>query len=159
MWNTATGRVVADLPDAGVQYASFSPDGAFMATADGSELRVWRLASAAAPVFRHDLDNQRLYGGLVWDRDGHTLRYLEGGTVHTLDLGASVTSAWHPTALNDVRFSPDGRTYATAKRTGDHYLFRLHATSDGRVLRTFPPVAVPVSADPASPTVPSDTLP
>ncbi|MEV5530918.1 nSTAND1 domain-containing NTPase [Streptomyces prunicolor] len=159
VWNTATGRAVAELPDAGVQYASFSPGGAFMATADGSELRVWRLAAPAAPVFRHGLDNQHLYGGLVWDRDGHTLRYLEGGTVHTLDLGASVTSAWHPTALNDVRFSPDGRTYATAKRAGDHYLFRLHATSDGRVLHTFPPVAVPVSADPALPTVPADTLP
>ncbi|MFG2777874.1 helix-turn-helix domain-containing protein [Streptomyces prunicolor] len=159
VWNTATGREVAELPDAGVQYASFSPDGAFMATADGSELRVWRLTTPAAPVFRHGLDNQNLYGGLVWDRDGHTLRYLEGGTVHTLDLGEAVTPDWRSGAVDDVRFSPDGRTYATSKRTGDHYLFRLHATSDGRVLHTFPPVAVPVSADPARPTVPADTLP
>ena len=159
VWNTATGREVAELPDAGGQYASFSPGGTFMATADSTELRVWRLAAPAAPVFRHDLNNQHLYGGLVWDRDGHTLRYLEGGTVHTLDLGESVTPDWRSGAVDDVRFSPDGRTYATAKRTGDHYLFRLHATSDGRVLHTFPPVAVPVSAVHASPTVPADTLP
>ena len=159
VWNTATGRAVADLPDSGVQYASFSPDGTFMATADGSELRVWRLTDPAAPVFRHGLDNQHLYGGLVWDRDGHTLRYLESGTVHTLDLGASVTSAWRPTALDDVRLSPDGTTYATTRRTGDHYLFRLYDTSTGRLRHTFPPVPVPVSADPTLPTVPADTLP
>jgi WD40 repeat protein/energy-coupling factor transporter ATP-binding protein EcfA2 len=159
VWNTVTGREVADLRDAGAQYASFSPDGAFMATADGSELRVWRLADPAARVFRHDLDNQHLYGGLVWDRDGHTLRYLESGTVHTLGLGASVTSAWRPTALNDVRFSPDGTTYATTRRTGAHYLFRLYDTSTGRLRHTFPAAPVPVSTDPASPTVPADTLP
>ncbi|WP_234336922.1 nSTAND1 domain-containing NTPase [Streptomyces xylophagus] len=117
VWDTGTGREVADLHDTGVQSASFSPDGAFVATADGSELRVWRLTDPGAPVFRHALNNQHLYGGLVWDHDGRTLRYLESGTVHTLDLGAAVTSDWRPSALNDVRFSPDGRTYATTRRT------------------------------------------
>ena len=165
IWNTTTGREVADLPDPGVQYASFSPNATFMATADGSELRVWRLtnptptSTPTTPVFRHALDNQHLYGDLVWDRDGHTLRYLESGTVHTLDLGEAVTPAWHPTALDDVRLSPDGTTYATTHRTGDHYLFRLYDTSTGRLRHTFPPVPVPVSADPALPTVPADTLP
>ncbi|MFI6626673.1 helix-turn-helix domain-containing protein [Streptomyces sp. NPDC050528] len=159
VWNTATGHEVADLRDAGVQYASFSPDRTFMATADSSELRVWRLTDPAAPVFRHELNNQHLYGGLVWDRDDHTLRYLESGTVHTLDLGQAVTSAWRSTPLDDVRLSPDGRTYATTARTGDHYVFRLRATSSGRVLHTFPAARVPVSADPTLPTVPAATLP
>lgn len=159
VWDTATGREVADLHDTGVQSASFSPDGAFVATADGSELRVWRLTDAGAPVFRHALNNQHLYGGLVWDHDGRTLRYLESGTVHTLDLGAAVTSDWRSSALNDVQFGPDGRTYATTRRTGGQYLFRLYGTSDGRLLHTFPAVPVPVSADPALPTVPADTLP
>ncbi|MFJ5305338.1 hypothetical protein [Streptomyces sp. NPDC088350] len=159
VWDTATGRRVADLQDTGVRSASFSPDGAFVATEDGSELRVRRLTDPGAPVFRHALNNQHLYGGLVWDRDGRTLRYLESGTVHTLDLGEAVTSAWRATALDDVRFSPDGRTYATTRRTSDHYLFRLYDTSDGRVLHTFPPVPVPVSTDPALPTVPADTVP
>ncbi|MDV9173551.1 hypothetical protein R6V09_26050, partial [Streptomyces sp. W16] len=159
VWDTATGRRVADLQDTGAQSASFSPDGAFVATADGSELRVWRLTDPGAPVFRHALNNQHLYGGLDWDRDGRTLRYLESGTVHTLDLGAAVTHDWRSTALNDVGFSPDGRTYATTERTGDRYLFRLYDTSDGRLLHTFPAVPVPVSTDPALPTVPADTLP
>ncbi|MFE9602926.1 hypothetical protein [Streptomyces hokutonensis] len=159
VWDTTTGRKVADLQDGGTQYASFSPDGTFVATADGSELRVWRLSDPGAPVLRHALDNQRLYGGLAWDRDGRTLRYPESGTVHTLDLGAAVTHDWRDTALDDVRFSADGRTYATTRRTGGHYLFRLYDTSDGRVLHNFPPVPVPVSTDPALPTVPAETLP
>ncbi|MFK0111004.1 hypothetical protein [Streptomyces sp. NPDC091217] len=159
VWDTTTGRRTADLYDDGVQYASFSPDGAFLATADRGEIRVRRLTDPGAPVFREALDNQHLYGGLVWDRDGRTLRYLEGGTVHTLDLGAAVTPAWRSTPLGDVRHSPDGRTYATAERTGAVYAFRLYATSTGRLLRTLPPLPVPASADPTLPTVPADTLP
>ncbi|MFJ9633592.1 hypothetical protein ACIRU8_38460 [Streptomyces sp. NPDC101175] len=159
IWDTATGRKVADLYETGLQYASFRADGAFVATADRAEIRVWRLSDPGAPVFRHELNNQYLYGDLVWDRDGRTLRYLEGGTAHTLDLGAAVTSAWRATPAADVRLSPDGRSYATVERVGDHYVFRLRATSDNRVLHTFPPVTAPVSSDPATPTVPADTLP
>ncbi|WP_405870928.1 helix-turn-helix domain-containing protein [Streptomyces sp. NBC_00005] len=159
VWNTGTGRRIADIYDSGVEYASFSRDGAFLATADRTEIRVWRLAVTAEPVFRYPLNNQHLYGGLAWDRDGRTLRYLEGGTAHTLDLRAAVTSGWHSTPVDQVRFSPDGRTYATAERTGDHYVFRLRATTDGHVLRTLPALRVPVSTDPALPVVPRDTLP
>ncbi|MEU9452740.1 hypothetical protein [Streptomyces sp. NPDC048277] len=159
VWDTESGRRTADIHDSGVQYASFSPDGAFLATADAGEIRLWRLTDPGAPVLRQALNNQHLYGGLVWDRDGRTLRYLEGGTVHTLDLGAAVTPAWRSAPLADVRYDPGGRTYATVERTGSAYLFRLHATADGRLLRTLPPVPVPVSSDPALPTVPADTLP
>ncbi|MEU6352838.1 hypothetical protein ABZ896_26505 [Streptomyces sp. NPDC047072] len=157
VWDTGTGRRIADLYDTGTDYASFSPDGAFVATADREEIRVWRPAASGAPVFRHSLNNQYLYGGLHWDH--RTLRYLEGGTVHTLDLGTSVTSGWRPDPFDEVRFSPDGRTYATARRTGGRYVFQLRAASDGRLLHAFAPVPVPVSADPALPTVPADTLP
>ncbi|WP_310727253.1 hypothetical protein [Streptomyces sp. N2A] len=158
VWDTVTGRQVADLADTGVRYASFSPDGAFLATATAGEIRVWRLSASAAPVFRHSLNNQHLYGDLAWDRDGRTLRYLEGGTVHTLDLGSAVTPAWRGAPLAAVRFSPDGRTYATAERSGTRYLFRLRATADDRLLSTLPPADVPVSRDPSLPVVPRNTL-
>ncbi|QNP68653.1 hypothetical protein IAG44_03685 [Streptomyces roseirectus] len=158
VWNTATGTRLADTDDKDTQDASFSPDGAFLATADTTELRVWRLTDPALPVFRHALGNQHLYGGLVWDDDGHTLRYLEGATVHTVDAGTAVTTAWGPPA-DGVRLSPDGRAYAVARRTGGHYTVTLRATSDGRLLRTLPPAAVPVSTDPALPVDPAGTLP
>ncbi|MCX5055712.1 hypothetical protein OG895_19875 [Streptomyces sp. NBC_00201] len=159
VWDIRTGRRVADLDEPRVHHVSFSADGAFLATVDGAELRVWRLAAPDRPVFRHSLNNQQINRPPAFAPDGRTLRYLEGGTVHTLDLGAAVTPDWRPVAQADVRLSPDGRTYATAERNGDHYLFRLCDTADGRVLRTLPPVPVPVSDDPALPVLPVDILP
>ncbi|MGW1751037.1 nSTAND1 domain-containing NTPase [Streptomyces sp. NPDC002092] len=156
VWDTGTGKRIADLGDE-VRDASFSPDGAFVATADREEIQVWRLAAPEAPVFRHSLNNQRPYSGLAWDRDGRTLRYLEGSTVHTLDLGPALTPAWRASPVDAVGFSPDGRTYATAERSGNRYLFRLRASADGRLLSTLPPVDVPVPRDP-DPGIPDDPL-
>ncbi|MEV6948947.1 hypothetical protein AB0N07_44960 [Streptomyces sp. NPDC051172] len=158
VWDTGTGKRIADIADDGVDHASFSPDGAFLATADREEIRVWRPAAPDGPVFRHSLNNQRPHGDLAWDPDGRTLRYLEGSTVHTLDLGPAVTPAWRAAPLDAVGSSPDGRTYATAERSGDRYLFRLRATADDRLLSTLPPVNVPVARDP-DPAIPVDPLP
>ncbi|MER6710107.1 hypothetical protein [Streptomyces sp. NPDC000877] len=159
VWDTRSGRQVAGLDGRGVRSASFSGDGSFLATADGQEIRVWRLTPPGAPVFRHSLDNQHLYGAPAWDPDRPVLRYLEGGTVHALDLAAAVTSAWRDRLLDDVRLSPDGRTYANAERSGTRYLFQLRATGDGHPLHTLPPVPVPVSRDPSAPVAPGDTVP
>ncbi|MDX2932883.1 WD40 repeat domain-containing protein [Streptomyces ipomoeae] len=175
IWDATSGRRIAALDDAGVDSMSFSKDGSFLATADGSEIRVWRLDSSAAvapaPVFRHSLNNEHLYGGLAWDADRPLLRYLEGGTVHTLDLADAVTSAWRADPLAAVLLSPDGRMLATAERTTDAgYRFQLRDTlphsrlrSSGgtpisHVLRTLPPVPLPVSRDPDDPVVAEDTL-
>ncbi|MEU3617983.1 hypothetical protein ABZ725_37555 [Streptomyces sp. NPDC006872] len=162
VWDAASGRLIADLADPGVQSLAFSEDGSFLATADGREIRAWRLTSATtstpAPVFRHPLDNERLCGGLAWDPQRPVLRYLEGGTVHTLDLGDSVTSAWRDDPLKAVALNPDGRILATAERSGASYHFQLRDTRDGHVLRTLPPVPLPVSRDSARPVVVQDTL-
>ncbi|MEU3784718.1 hypothetical protein [Streptomyces sp900129855] len=156
VWDLRSGNQLADLSDAAVSYVSFSADGRFLATADAQEVRVWR-PGVEAPVFRHFLNNQHLYGGLAWDASRPLLRYLEGGTVHTLDVSAAVTSAWQNTPLDQVLLSPDGRTLATASRTGDHYRVELRDTGDGRLLRTLPSPRLPVSTDPSSPVSPEDT--
>ncbi|WP_455355272.1 nSTAND1 domain-containing NTPase [Streptomyces sp. SYSU K217416] len=158
VWDTRSGRRVADIDDPGVKYAAFSEDGAFLATARGDEIRVWRLAAPSDPVFRHPLNNQHLYGGLAWDPGHPVLRYLEGGTVHSLDLGAAVTSTWRGHALDSVLLSPDGRTLATAERFGRRYLFQLRDTSDGHLLRTLPSPPLPVSHDRTQAVVPQHTL-
>jgi WD40 repeat protein len=163
IWDTTSGRQIASLDDAGVNSVSFSADGAFLATADGDEIKVWRLASfmdnAPAPVFRHPLNNERIYGDLAWDSGRPRLRYLEGGTVHTLDLADAVTAPWRDDPLDAVVLSPDGRTLATAERIGDTRLrVRLRDPRDGRLLRTLPPVPWPVSLDPDEPVVVADTL-
>lgn len=160
VWDVRSGRHSAVLDDTGVTDASFSGDGTFLATADGTEIRIRRLAEPdAAPVFRHALNNQYLYDGPAWDADGRTLRYLEGGTVHTVDVGLAVTPAWRGTPLDGVCLSPDGRVYVTAQRSGGRYLFQVRATADGRLIRRLPPADVTVSRAPAASAVPVDRFP
>ncbi|QOV33213.1 hypothetical protein IM697_23485 [Streptomyces ferrugineus] len=158
VWDVRSGEQLSALPDVGVRYASFSADGRFLATADDEEVRVWRLEQGlTAPVFRRSLNNQHMYGGLAWDPDRPALRYLEGGTVHTLDVSRSVPKAWRAQPLDKVLLSPDGGTLATATRTDAGYHVELRATGDGRLLRTLPLAPFPVSADPSAPVIPEDT--
>ncbi|GHH04958.1 hypothetical protein [Streptomyces lanatus] len=154
VWDVRSGEQLHDLPHTGVRYAAFSKDGNFLATADGEEIRVWRMG-VDAPVFRHSLNNQHL-GDLAWDPTRPVLRYLDAGTVHTLDVGTAVTSAWQDRPADKVQISPDGRTLATARRTGDTYRFELRDTRDGRLLRTLPPTP---PRDPSRPELPEYTLP
>ena len=53
--------------------------------------------------------------------------------------------------------SPEGRTLATARRTGDHYRVELRDTWNGRLLHTLPSPQLPVSTYPSSPVLPEDT--
>ncbi|MFF3373661.1 hypothetical protein ACFYXF_12030 [Streptomyces sp. NPDC002680] len=154
VWNVTSAREIAAIDEPGAERAAFTKDGTFLATADGEEIRVWRLSDPAVPVFRHPLNNQHLYG-LSWDpARRNILRYLEGGAVHRLELGPAVTHSWHAHPLTTVRMSPDARTYATAELVGDRYRFELRATSDGHLLHTLPPPPQPVSTDPADPVIP-----
>ncbi|RPF37252.1 helix-turn-helix domain-containing protein [Streptomyces sp. TLI_185] len=142
VWDTTSGRELADVAHPGAFSAVVSADGSFLATGGSQEIRVWRLAKRGDPVFRHSLDNESL-SGLAWDPSRPLLRYLEGGTVHTLDLTTTLTRAWRKSPLAGVRLSPDGRTLATAERNGDRYIFQLRNTRDGRLLRTLPTPPLP----------------
>ncbi|WP_149827667.1 hypothetical protein [Streptomyces tailanensis] len=158
VWDVRSGEQLADFPDTRAEYVAFSRDGNFLATADGEEIRVWR-RGADAPVFRHPLNNQHLYGGLAWDPERPVLRYLEGDTVHSLDVAAAVTSAWQDEPLDKVLISPDGRTFATARRTGASYRFELREIRDGRLLKRLPATPLPVSRAPSQPVLPQNTKP
>ncbi|KFG02129.1 hypothetical protein IQ62_04075 [Streptomyces scabiei] len=177
VWDVRTGDRVAELRDPGVRYASFSRDGEFLATAGSAdEIRVWRLSGPAAPVLRHPLNNQHLHGGLAWDPGRPVLRYLEGGTAHTLDLTATVTAAWRDRPMDGVLLSPDGRLFATAQRTrpgtgsgtgsgrntsagtggastgtgtgtDTGFGFELRDTDNGRLVRTLPSPPPPVARE------------
>ncbi|KOG14214.1 helix-turn-helix domain-containing protein [Streptomyces viridochromogenes] len=154
VWDTTSGRELADVAHPGALGAVVSADGSFLATGGGQEIRVWRLPNGGAPVFRHSLDNESL-SGLAWDSSRPLLRYLEGGTAHTLDLTTTLTPAWRTSPLAGVRLSPDGRMLATAERVGDRYVFQLRNTRDGRLLRTLPAPSRSVSRT-GIPTVPAD---
>ncbi|MDQ1072544.1 nSTAND1 domain-containing NTPase [Streptomyces canus] len=153
VWDTASGEQVADIAYPDAASVSFSGDGGFLAASGPAELAVWRLSAPDAPVFRHSLNDQRPQGAIAWDPDRPEVRYLEGGTVHTLALGPATTSAWRGTPLGAALLSPDGRTLATAEQSDSGYAFRLRDTGDGRLLRTLPaapPPAVDGGAGPAA---------
>ncbi|AYC44080.1 hypothetical protein [Streptomyces griseorubiginosus] len=157
LWDVRSGKRLPDLTDGGVRYAAFDEAGKFLALADGEKITLWRLGYGS-PVFRYSLDNQHL-GDLAWDPTRPVLRYLEAGTVHTLDVATAVTPAWQDRPMDKVLISPDGRTLATARRSGDTYRFELRDTGDGRLLSVLPPTPLGVSHDPSRPVRPQYTLP
>ncbi|ANS63096.1 WD-40 repeat protein [Streptomyces lincolnensis] len=161
IWETSTGDELAEVDHPGARYAAFSraEDGAFLATADGEEIRVWRLSAPGSPAFRHPLNNQQLYGGLAWDPYRPVLRYLEGSTVHSLDLAGAVTSAWRERPVDGLLLSPDGRMLATAQRFGTTYRFQLRDTRDELPPIPLPPPPLPVARDPERPVPAHRTLP
>ncbi|AXG55203.1 WD-40 repeat protein [Streptomyces lincolnensis] len=163
VWDIRTGRWIADLDVPRLSTAAFSADGAFLATTDAEDIKIWRLSDPDTPVFRHALNNQHLSDLPVWDPDRPLLRYLEGSTVHTLDLTTTVTAPWSGHPLTAAVLSPDGRALATARRTGATYRVELRDTRSGRVVRTLPTPPLPVPSgpsDPSGPTVdPPDMLP
>ncbi|MBK6017458.1 PD40 domain-containing protein [Streptomyces sp. MBT53] len=156
-WDTTSGRRLAGLFYPDVQYAAFSRDGEFLAASCRDEIRVWRLSAPDAPVFRYSLNGQLPSGSLAWDPDRPVLRYLEGATVHTLDVAAATTPRWRDRPLDNTLLDPSGRVLATAERTGDHYRFQLRATVNGRLLRQLRSPALPVARAGSEPVVPADT--
>ena len=161
IWRTSTGDELAEVGHPGARYAAFgrAEDGAFLATADGKEIRVWRLSAPGNPVFRHSLNNRQLRGGLAWDPRRPVLRYLEGSTVHSLDLTGAVTSAWRARPLDGVLLSPDGRTLATAQRFGTTYRFQLRDTRHDLPPIPLPPPPLPAARAPERPVPAHRTLP
>jgi WD40 repeat protein/transcriptional regulator with XRE-family HTH domain len=161
VWDTGKGSHVAEIDHPGAVYAAFSEtgDGAFLATADDQEIRVWRLSAPGTPVFRHSLNNQHLCCGMAWDARHPVLRYLEGSTVHSLDLTAAVTADWRARPMDGVLLSPDGRMLATAQRFGSSYRFQLRDTHYELPLLPLPSPPLPVSHDPALPVLPQHTKP
>ncbi|WP_455431080.1 nSTAND1 domain-containing NTPase [Streptomyces afghaniensis] len=136
VWDVASGRTLDDFTsagDAGFTQAGLSPDGEFLATADGHELAVWRLATGGTQVFHRPLSGADMRG-LTWDAGSHRLlRYLDGATVHTLDLTDRLTPRWQSAPADGTLLSPDGAALATVTRSGGGYRFELRSTRTGTV--------------------------
>ncbi|MGQ4383042.1 nSTAND1 domain-containing NTPase [Streptomyces sp. SAS_270] len=137
VWDVRSGRTLADFASdgsTGFTQAALSADGEFVATADDHELAVWRLANGGTQVFGRPMSKDEATG-LTWDRGKpDLLHYLDGATVHTLDLTARLTPQWHNTPTDAGVLSPDGTTLATVTRSGADYRFELRATRTGTVL-------------------------
>ncbi|MEU2771881.1 hypothetical protein ABZ646_02910 [Streptomyces sp. NPDC007162] len=137
VWDTTTGRRLADLTGPGVRHLAFTADGASLAAAGPDGVTVWRISAPGIPVLR-----QPVPGGpvtdLAWDVDGSVLRCLAGSTVHTLDLSGALTARWRTRPLDAVLLSPDGRLLAAVERTATGYRLRLVRTRTGRTVAELP---------------------
>ncbi|WRZ95571.1 hypothetical protein OHB54_45165 [Streptomyces sp. NBC_01007] len=137
---------------------AFSSDGRFVATADGQEVRLWRLsAKASGPVFRYPLptgDASRL-GRFGLDPDGRTVRYIvqagedtaKGTLVRAVSAHDAADPGWHNEPTEHALFSPDGRTLATTWRSGRVSRFRLTDARTGRDRADLPGTACPADPD------------
>ncbi|KUL46829.1 hypothetical protein ADL12_01775 [Streptomyces regalis] len=137
VWDVRSGRALADFTsggDTGFSQAGLSPDGEFLATADDQELAVWRLATGGTQVFRRRLSEDETHW-LTWDPGRQRLlRYLDGATVHTLDLTDRLTPHWQSTPADASVLSPDGAALAIVTRSGSGYRFDLRSTRKSTVL-------------------------
>ncbi|MET7688154.1 helix-turn-helix domain-containing protein [Streptomyces sp. NPDC005483] len=141
VWDVSGGRTVADFTSGdytGFSDAVLSPDGEFLATADGREVAVWQTVNGGGLVFHTPTAGAEVRE-LSWDPDraGRTLRYLDGATVHTDNLSDRLNVPWRTTPADATALSPDGTVLATvtaASRPGKGYHLDMRATHDGAVL-------------------------
>lgn len=137
VWDTASGRLLADITHRGDRHLALTADGMFLAAAGQGGTTVWRISAPDAPVFRRPVDDGPVTA-LAWDPGSPTLRYLAGAAVHSLDLAAPLTARWLDRPLDEVLLSPDGRLLATAERHAGGYRFRLRDAATGRPVTQLP---------------------
>ncbi len=135
VWDVRRGSVVADFASGGLtgfSQAELSADGQFLATADDDELAVWRLATGGTQVFHRPLSGAEPTW-LTWDPGREPLlRYLDGATVHTLDLTDRLTPRWQAAPADASALSPDGSALATVTHSPDgNHRFELRDTRTG----------------------------
>jgi WD40 repeat protein len=145
VWDTRSGNRLAHLPGRDAEQLAFTADGRFLAAAGEGEVTVWRLSAPDAPVFRHPLADGPATA-LAWNPDGPTLRYLSGGTVHSLDLTAPLTAGWRDRPLEHGMLSPDGGVLAGVVRSGGGYRFQLYDTRTGRLVAERPAPGAPAGS-------------
>ncbi|MGW2569721.1 nSTAND1 domain-containing NTPase [Streptomyces sp. NPDC001537] len=150
VWDTASGRQLADLGQPGATHLAFTADGRFLAVAGQDGITVRRVSGAGTAVFRHYPADGPV-AALAWDPGTPTLRCLTGATVHTFDLSAALTSPWRDRPLDQEALSPDGRLLATAERHGDSHRFLVRSTRTGRVVAELPAFEAPGHPEAAAP--------
>ncbi|MFJ3798980.1 hypothetical protein ACIPSJ_22160 [Streptomyces sp. NPDC090088] len=143
VWDIRHRRLAATLSDpggGGFHALDFTPDGAFVATADARELAVWRPGAAGAKVFRRPLAGGAVQN-LAWaPGKDRVLRLLDGATVHSYDLTDRLESPWQSPPPDAAALSPDGALVAVADRQAGTDRLVLRSTRTGAVLAEPPPM-------------------
>ncbi|MFE3851684.1 helix-turn-helix domain-containing protein [Streptomyces griseorubiginosus] len=132
VWDTGTGRRIADFGGPGSVHPTFTSDGRYLAAGGTDGVTVWRISAPRVPVFSQDTTGEGPVDALAWDPARPTLRCLVGGAVRSLDLSGALVRTWRERPLDAVLLSPDGRLLAVGETVGDDYRIRVQDLRTGR---------------------------
>ncbi|WP_282794353.1 DNA-binding protein [Streptomyces sp. CC224B] len=143
-WHFRSGKELRELDTGRVETLQYSADGRFLAAATRTdEIQLWRAPirqneAPQGPAFRYPLISESPYE-LRLDLAGNAIRYLSatGTTVRSLSLGRAVTGPWQNHQVGAAKWSQDGRTLATVRRTPEDG-FQLLAGRTGRGIAQLP---------------------
>jgi WD40 repeat protein/serine/threonine protein kinase len=134
IWDLRTGLPVSHhLPPGPVAGLSFSPDGHFLATSDGSDrIQVWD--AEGLRLIRHLSGHSEGISSLVFCPDGRLVSGGEDRTVRIWNLDAGRVEAdyrGHEMGILCVAVSPDGRYLASADKLATVKLWDSHKNPGG----------------------------
>lgn len=139
LWSTATGGLQETLLQPGtVQRLAYSPDGALLAVAVGSDVRVY---STSDLTLLRTLPDTAHVAALAWSPDRKLATALEaiGDNARIWDVVAGTVLRTLPgdpvSFLQGVAFAPDGRTLATS--SGYTGTIRTWFVESGALLRLY----------------------
>ncbi len=120
LWEIATGREWAGLPQEPFHPLAFSPDGRVLACGDANGVILWELAAGKercrVEALRIESDRERPVA-LRFSPDGRWLAWGEDRAVRLADVlgGRVVHVFWgHDSGVKDLAFTPDSRALASA---------------------------------------------
>ncbi len=134
IWDLRTGLPVSHHVSPGpVAGLSFSPDGRFLATADGSDrIQVWD--AEGSRLIRHLSGHSEDISSLMFCPDGRLVSAGEGRTVRIWNVNAGRVEAeyrGHEMGILCLAVSPDGRYLASADKLAQVKLWDSHKNPGG----------------------------
>ena len=134
IWDVATGQVLRETPGLGAGML-FSPNGAYVAFHDGTQVRLWDWATRRVRFFRH---GSNVISTAFTPSGIYLMSVSDDGIRRLWDLatGRVVQQTSNPDAIGVIKFSPDGIYLAT--QVGNSEIILSDAVTGQEVWRTKP---------------------